>query len=102
MPSTLFEKISKIDSESSEYLKNKLQGSLPVISLCDNIASLTASANDIDGNIIFAQSLYGLAKEGDIFLGITTSGNSKNVIYACALAKALGLKIIALKIQQKK
>ena len=50
----------------------------------------------MDGDLIFAQQLYGYGKPGDVFLGISTSGNSKNLVYAMAVAKAKGLKTIAL------
>ena len=56
----------------------------------------TASINDVDGQVAFAQQLFGFARAGDVFLGISTSGNSKNVMYAAVLARALGLKVIAL------
>ena len=46
--------------------------------------------------MIFAQQTLGYGKEGDVLLGITTSGNSKNVLYAFEVAKALGMKTIAL------
>ena len=44
----------------------------------------------------FAQQVYGYGRKGDVFLGITTSGNSKNILYAAAVAKAAGLKVIGL------
>ena len=53
-------------------------------------------SNDVNGDLTFAQQLYGYAKKGDVFLGITTSGNSKNVLYAAAAAKALGVTVIGL------
>ena len=46
--------------------------------------------------MVFAQQLYGYAKKGDVFLGITTSGNSKNVLYAATTAHAKGMKVIGL------
>ena len=56
----------------------------------------SAYANDRAPDLAFAQQVYGLGKKGDILLGISTSGNSKNVIYAMEVAKAKGLKTIAL------
>lgn len=88
--------LSNIDSATGEYLSDKLQGSLPAISLSNQSALMTASLNDVDGNVMFAQQLYGLGKKDDVFLGITTSGNSKDVIYAAVVARALGIKVIAL------
>ena len=57
---------------------------------------MTASLNDVDGNVLFAQQVMGFGKKGDVFLGISTSGNSKDVIYALAVAKAIGVKTVAL------
>lgn len=88
--------LSAIDSDTGSYLSDKLQGSLPAIALTNNSALMTASLNDVDGNVLFAQQVMGFGKKGDVFLGISTSGNSKDVIYALAVAKALGVKTIAL------
>lgn len=89
-------RIKEVDPESGEYLSGRLQGSLPAISLANNSALMTAGLNDIDGGVIFAQQVNGYGKKGDVFLGISTSGNSKNIVYAMALAKAKGLDTIAL------
>lgn len=89
-------KLKQIDSSTGEYLSDKLQGSLPAIALTTHSALMTASLNDVDGNVMFAQQVNGFGKEGDAFLGISTSGNSKDVIYAMVVAKAKGLKTIAL------
>ena len=84
------------DPERGPELAAKLQGGLPAIALTGHAALSTAYLNDVDGDLIFAQQLYGYGKPGDVFLGISTSGNSKNVVYAMAVAKAKGLKTIAL------
>jgi len=88
--------LSAIDSDTGAYLSDKLQGSLPAIALTNNSALMTASLNDVDGNVLFAQQVMGFGKKEDVFLGISTSGNSKDVIYALAVAKALGVKTVAL------
>lgn len=88
--------LKAIDEETGAYLADKLQGSLPVIALSNNTALMTASLNDVDGNVMFAQQVNGYGKKGDIFLGISTSGNSKDIIYPTVLAKAKGLTTIAL------
>lgn len=90
------EKLSSVDGECGTYLADKLEGSLPVISLCNQTALLTASLNDVDGNVVFAQQIMGYGKTGDAFLGISTSGNSKDIVYAMAVAKAKGLATVAL------
>jgi D-sedoheptulose 7-phosphate isomerase len=86
----------KIDPDTGAYLADKLQGALPAISLCNQTALMTASLNDVDGNVMFAQQVNGYGVKGDVFLGISTSGNSKDVVYAMVVAKAKGLKTVAL------
>ena len=56
----------------------------------------TAYINDVDGLGVFAQQLYGFGRPGDVFIGISTSGNSKNVMNATVVARALGIKVIGL------
>ncbi len=92
----LIESIRKINPETGDYLSDKLQGSLPVIALTNNTALMTASLNDVDGNVMFAQQVNGYGKEGDVFLGISTSGNSKDIVYPTVVAKAKGLMTVAL------
>ncbi|WP_296333899.1 SIS domain-containing protein [uncultured Treponema sp.] len=89
-------KLKEIDPDTGTYLSDKLQGSLPAIALTNQSALMTASLNDVDGNVMFAQQVNGFGKPEDVFLGITTSGNSADVIYATVVAKAKGLKTIAL------
>ena len=96
LPDSFATNIKKIDSEISQYLIPLLQPGLPAISLSGHNSLNTAVINDIDGNITFAQQVYGYGKDGDAFLGISTSGNAKNVLYAAITAKAKGLKVIAL------
>ena len=88
--------LAAIDSDTGTYLSDKLQGSLPAVALTNNSALMTASLNDVDGNVLFAQQVMGFGKKNDVFLGISTSGNSKDVIYALVVAKALGVKTVAL------
>ena len=84
------------DPQMGEILADNLQGGLAAIALTGHCALTTAYSNDVNGDLTFAQQLYGYAKKGDVFLGITTSGNSKNVLYAAAAAKALGVTVIGL------
>ena len=77
-------------------LREKLQGSLPAISLSAHTSLMTATINDNDADMIFAQQVYGYANGNDLLIAISTSGNSKNVVNAVKLAKALGVKVIAL------
>ena len=75
---------------------DRLQGSLPAINLCENSAIISAFANDVDPDMIYAQEVLGYGKSQDVFIGITTSGNSTNVLNAAELAKGLGLTTIGL------
>ncbi len=90
------QKLQNINSKHAEILGDKLQMGLPTISLTGHLALTSACINDISGDLVFAQQVYGYGKKGDVFLAISTSGNSKNVCYAITVAKALGMKVIAL------
>ena len=69
---------------------------LPSVALADNVAALTAIANDYDWERVFAKQVEALGAAGDFLLAISTSGNSKNVLEAMRVAHARGLKVIAL------
>ena len=92
----LHETCDVIDPRTVDYFMQNLQGALPAISLPSQLAISTAFSNDQAPDLTFAQQVLGLGKPEDVLLGITTSGNSKNVLYAFRMAKALGLKTIAL------
>jgi D-sedoheptulose 7-phosphate isomerase len=85
-----------IDPELGKDLAENLQGALPAITLTAHSSLTTAYMNDSEPQLVFAQQVNGYGKKGDTFLGITTSGNSKNVLYAAVCAKAKGLHIIGL------
>lgn len=89
-------RLIEADEKMGVELADKLQGALPAIALVDHVALSTAYLNDVDPLLSFAQQVNGYGVSGDVFLGITTSGNSKNVLYANTVAKAKGLKTIAL------
>lgn len=92
-----FKSLRKVtDKRISPDLCEKLQGTLPAISLNSQTGLMTAIANDVDADMIFAQQVYGYAKENDLVIGISTSGNSKNVVNAIRVAKDLGVKSIVL------
>lgn len=90
------EAMKAIDSEMGAILAENLQGALPAITLTAHSSLTTAYMNDSEPLLVFAQQVNGYGKQGDVFLGISTSGNSKNVIYAAITAKARGLKVIGL------
>jgi D-sedoheptulose 7-phosphate isomerase len=96
LPNDVAEKLKNVDNDIGKYLGENLQQGLPAIALHTHTALSTACMNDIDGNIIYAQQVYGYGSEKDILLGISTSGNAKNVLYAMIAARAKGLKTIAL------
>ena len=83
-------------SHNAEYLKQNLQMPLPAIALVSEVGLTTAYSNDVVSNLIFAQQVLGYGKAGDVFLGISTSGNSKNIIYAAEVAKAMGMIVVGL------
>ena len=85
-----------VDEKRAESLSKNLQQALPAIALTGHTALSTAYLNDVDGTLGFAQQVFGYGQEGDVFFGITTSGNSENVLSAVVVAKAKGLKAIAL------
>ena len=88
-----FVKRRPVSAELAEALK---QGGLPAIALTNHTALSSAFANDVDGMLSYAQQVNGYGKAGDVFLGISTSGNSENVMYAAVTAKAKGLKVVGL------
>lgn len=81
--------------EDGEYILGKLEGSLPATSLISQTGILTAFANDKSWDTAISQQLYGLGKEGDCLVVLSTSGNSKNCVYAVLVAKAKGIQTIA-------
>ena len=90
------DRLMQIDAEMGTVLADHLQGSLPAISLVGEPSLTTAFMNDAVPVLIFAQQVNGLGRAGDVFLGISTSGNSKNILYAVVAAKSKGLKVIGL------
>ncbi len=88
--------LKAIDPELGQVLAENLQGALPAICLTGHSSLTTAFMNDANADLVFAQQVNGYGKSGDVFLGISTSGNSKNVLYAAVNAKAKGLKVIGL------
>lgn len=90
------EKLKEIDPMRGEDLANNLERGLMAIPLVAHEALTTAYINDVDGVGVFAQQLYGFGRQGDVFLGISTGGNSKNVMNATVVARALGIKVVGL------
>ena len=79
-----------------EEILSKLQGGLPAISLPSLTALNSAFCNDVDPELIYAQSVMAMGKTGDVLIAMSTSGNAKNVFAAAKVAKGLGLTVIGL------
>ena len=94
--SELEDGLERLFGEDGKSLSEHLEGGLPAIPLTTMTASNTAFSNDKDPKTAFAQLVNALGNKGDIFLGITTSGNSENIVKALMVAKAKGLKTIVL------
>ena len=90
------EKLVEENQELGSVLAENLQGALPAIALDGHPALSTAYMNACEPLLCFAQQVNGYGKSGDVFLGISTSGNSKNVLYAATTAHAKGMKVIGL------
>lgn len=90
------EKLVAENKELGSVLAENLQGALPAIALDGHLALSTAYMNDCEPLLCFAQQVNGYGKTGDVFLGISTSGNSKNILFAATTAHAKGMKVIGL------
>jgi D-sedoheptulose 7-phosphate isomerase len=82
--------------EEGKYIADRLQGALPSIALTSNATLNTAFANDVAADLIFAQQVYGYGNAGDVVIGLSTSGNSVNVVRAMQVAKMKGVKTIGM------
>lgn len=89
-------KLKEEAGNGNELLAEKLEKCLPAISLSAHTALVTAISNDMDPALIFAQQVIGYGRRNDVLLGISTSGNSQNVVNACITARASGLNVIGL------
>ena len=90
------DRLISVDEEMGAKLADNLQGALPAIALDGHSALSTAYMNDCEPLLCFAQQVNGFGNKNDVFLGISTSGNSKNILYAATVAKAKRMKVIAL------
>lgn len=94
IPAELREQLRAAYPDEGEYLAAHLQGALPTISLVSQTSLITAYANDVAADMIFAQQVYGYGARGDVLMGISTSGNSRNVLHATRVARARGLSTV--------
>ena len=96
LPEALKEALIREEPGLGGALSEKLQGGLPAIALNSHPGLTSAFLNDVDGEMAYAQQVLGYGKKGDVFLGITTSGNAKNIRYAAVTARAMGLRVVGL------
>jgi phosphoheptose isomerase len=89
-------RLQDISPKRGRYLAENLEHGLPAISLSSNSSVILAVGNDIDLSLVFAQQVIGYGNENDILIGISTSGNSRNITDACITAKALNLNVIGI------
>ena len=82
--------------DEAEYLSNHLQGALPAISLVSQSALISAYANDVAPDMVYAQQVYAYGQPGDALIALSTSGNSKNVINAVKIASVMNVRTIGL------
>ncbi len=92
----LRKQLFSVSHERGPYLGEKLQAGLPAISLSAHAGLVTAVANDIDADLIYAQQVIGFGNAGDVLIGLTTSGNSQNILDAAIAARALGMTVIGM------
>lgn len=90
------DRLVRVDETIGRKLAGNLEYALPAIPLVAHGALSTACINDIDAEAVFAQQLLGYGREGDVFLAISTSGSSGNVLHAAVAAKAIGMKVVGL------
>lgn len=81
---------------SAEHIARHLQGALPAIPLTGGLSLSTAFANDVAPDLVFAQQLYGYGRAGDALVAISTSGNSKGILHAVRVARAMGIRVVGL------
>ncbi len=96
LPIEAQQKLLLSSPDNGEHLIRHLQGALPAISLVSEVSLISAFANDVDPQMVFAQQVYGLGRPGDVLLAISTSGNAANVVYAVQVAHVFDLRTIGL------
>ena len=96
LDTALQDKLKSVDKKLGEVLADNLQGALPAIAVTGHVGLSTAYLNDCSPLLAFAQQVNGFGNVGDVFLGISTSGNSENILYALVTARAKGMKTVGL------
>jgi D-sedoheptulose 7-phosphate isomerase len=96
VPAELRGRLQTLFPAQGQYLADHLQGALPAISLVSQVSLVTAFANDVAADMVFAQQVYGYGVPGDVVLGLSTSGISANVLNALRVGRACSLRTIGL------
>lgn len=96
VPQAMRQHLNQLFPAEGDYLADHLQGALPTISLVSQTALMTAFINDVAADMVFAQQVYGYGEPGDALIGISTSGNSVNVLHALRVARAKGVRTIGI------
>jgi len=96
LPESMRARLAEADPEIGPALAAHLQGALPVINLADGMSLATAFANDVSAEMAYAQAASGYGRGGGALLGLSTSGNARNVLAALCVARALGLTTIGM------
>ncbi|WP_240762306.1 D-sedoheptulose-7-phosphate isomerase [Paenibacillus thalictri] len=96
LPQSLRDRFKELFPQEGDFLTDHLQGALPAISLVSHTSLMTAFMNDVSSEMVFAQQVLGYGKPGDSLIGLSTSGNSANVVRAMQVAKALGMNTIGM------
>ena len=82
--------------DDAAFLADNLQQAIPAISIVSQTSISTAFANDVAPDMVFAQQVFGYGRSGDALLGLSTSGNARNVVNACKVAKSFGIGTIGM------
>lgn len=96
LPESARQALGGVSPQDGDYLADHLQGALPAISLVSQAALISAIANDVAADMVYAQQVYGYGRSGDVLWAISTSGNARNVVNAAQVARAVGLKVLGL------
>lgn len=96
MSTPLAKRFRELYGDDAEHFVSSLEGAIPAIALGAHSALATAYLNDNEPGMLYAQAVYGYGKPKDLFWGLSTSGNSENVVNAAMTAKAMGLLTVAM------
>lgn len=96
MPPGLQEKFRQAYGEEGLFIADRLQRGLPAISLVSQTALMTAFANDVSADLVYAQQVYAYGKPGDALIALSTSGRARNIITALQVARVLGMRTVGL------